>query len=338
MNDTLRRLVERHWRELEADKVSGERKLRVSNLPGGSADGPLAVAVDHEGHRHVLVPIGVHQRVRRGLDGPVLQLRKRSLSGEDTYQSYADLGCLRSDLDDLFTALCADVLQTVESLPGAPIKALYRVLDRWKSLFRTQGVPLGAEQLAGLFSELKVLESLLQEDPSAYRLWRGPSAHRHDFTSTTLAVEVKASTSNDGRRARIHGLEQLDPPAGGTLCLVWHRLTRGSARSERFVDLVARILRLSDDETAMLSLLAKAGYRIGDIGYYEDVRFMITEQRWYIVDSSFPGLRGHDLVTAGIPISVTDVAYTIDLSNEPPHPLDSAHVNRHLDAMIREAS
>jgi hypothetical protein len=335
MNDARRKLVDRHWAGLEAEPVSGERKLRVADLPG---DTPLAVGIDHEGHRHVLVPIGSHQKVRLGLDGPVLRLRKRALEDEESYQSYADLGCLSPDFNDLFSTLCADVLETTESLPDTPIKALYRVLDRWKALFHAQGAPLGIEQLAGLFSELKVLEILLQADPSAHRLWRGPSGHRHDFTSSSLAVEVKASLTDGARRARIHGLDQLDTPLDGTLHLAWYRLTRDSSRSERFLDVVDRILRLCDDESAVLGLLAEAGYRSGDVDHYHDVRFMVAEARWYVVDSTFPALRENDLVAAGIPINVTDVTYTIDLSMEPPNPLDSEHVNRHLNAMIREAS
>ncbi|WP_037559445.1 PD-(D/E)XK motif protein [Spirillospora albida] len=335
MNDARRKLIDRHWAELEAEQVSGERKLRVAELPG---DTPLAVGIDHEGHRHVLVPIGSHQKVRAGLNGPVLRLRKRDLEDKESYQSYADLGCLRPDLNDLFSALCADVLETAEALPDAPLKALYRVLDRWKALFHAQEAPLGIEQLAGLFAELKVLEVLLQADPSAHRLWRGPTGHRHDFTSSALAVEVKASLSEGARRARIHGLDQLDPPLDGTLHLAWYRLTRGSWQTERFLDVVDRVLRLCDDESALLGLLAKAGYRSGNRDHYRDVRFVITEERWYMVGATFPALRENDLVKADIPINVTDVTYTIDLSMEPPNPLDSEHVNRHLRAMIRDAS
>ncbi|MBO2461449.1 PD-(D/E)XK motif protein [Actinomadura violacea] len=334
MNDSLRKLVERHWVELEAEPVSGERKLRVANLPGGTR---LAVAVDHEGHRHILVPVGSHQKVRRGLDGPVLLLRKRPLEDSESYQPYADLACLRPDLNDLFSALCADVLETTESFASTSIKALYRVLDRWKALFSASGAPLGHEQLAGLFAELKVLEKLLQIDPSAHRLWRGPSGHRHDFTSLTLAVEVKASLAGGVRRARIHGLDQMDPPPNGALYLAWYRLSQDSTQSERFLGLVDRILRLCDDESAVLTLLAEAGYRIGDADHYHEVQFVISEERWYIADSAFPALRENDLVTTGIPINVTDVTYTIDLSTEPPHPQDSTHVNEHLNAMIQES-
>lgn len=180
-DDELRSLVEEQWRALEAEAATGERRLRVCHLPVAVDSGPLVLAVDHEGYRHVLLPIPVHRKVRQGLDGPVLRLRKRPLEDAKTYQTYADLACLRHDVDDLFTELCIDVLGAVGELPDNPVKALYRVLDRWKALFRTQGKPLGPDELAGLFGELTVLNRLLRKDPSAHLIWYGPDGYRHDF-------------------------------------------------------------------------------------------------------------------------------------------------------------
>ncbi|XUL88392.1 PD-(D/E)XK motif protein [Streptomyces galilaeus] len=338
--DALRKLVEDRWTALHAEPITGERSLRVSQLPVVGDSGSLAVAVDRSGHRHVLVPIHAHRKVRPGLDGPVLSLRKRALEDEETYQTYADLACMRNDLDDLFTELCVDVLGAVEELPDNPIKALYRVLDRWRALFQAQGVPLGPEQLAGLFGELTVLNRLLATDPSAHRLWRGPEGHHHDFTGGATAVEVKASTTREGRRPRIHGLDQLDVPEGGNLLLAWFRLQRtsGTVAGIAFVDLVEQALRLCDDEGALLNLLATVGYRPADSDLYHDVRFVISEERWYRVGPDFPGLTGRALVDAGVPVSILDVEYTIDLSGETPAPLPSDQVPQLIEGLIRESA
>jgi hypothetical protein len=338
VNTAERGLIEHHWRELESEWASEERKVRVADLPIDTAYGPPAVAVDYDGHRHVLVPVNSHQRVRRGLDGPVLQLRRRSLEDEQVYQTYADLGCLQSDFHDLFTMLCAEVLQTIGPLSENPIKALYRVLDRWRALFQIKGTPLGPEQIAGLFAELTVLIRLLRQDPSAQTLWRGPSGHRHDFTADAAAVEVKASVSREGRRARIHGLSQLETPPAGTLRLAWYRLERDSGSGQSLVELVEHALDLCDDERALLGLLAEAGYRSSDNDHYRDARFSITEERWYVVDAAFPKLTGNDLATAAIPTAVLDVAYTIDLSSEPPNPMGQDQVSEYLAAMIRAST
>ncbi|KKD03281.1 PD-(D/E)XK motif protein [Streptomyces sp. WM6386] len=336
--DEFRGLVEQRWAALEVEQSTGERRLRVAELSVSTSSGPLAVAVDHDGHRHLLVPIHSHMKVRTGLDGPVLRLRKRPLEDAETYQTYADLGCLRDDLRDLFTELCVDVLMKAVEVPDNPVKALYRVIDRWKSLFRAQGPPLGPDELAGLFAELIVLNRLLAKDPSAHRIWHGPEGHCHDFSASINAVEVKASTGSEGRRPRIHGLDQLEAPAGGTLFLAWFRLRRTttSGMGTRFVESVDEALRLSDDEGTLLELLARAGYRLADADLYEDVCFAIAEERWYRVDAGFPGLTGAVLTAAGVPVSVLDLEYTIDLSGDSPAPLAPAQVSRMIENLVQE--
>lgn len=340
MNDELRALVERYWTALEAEPTTTPDRLRVAELPVVTAHGPLAVGVDHDGHRHLLVPIHSHSKVRSGLDGPVLVLRRRALEDEHTYRVHADLSCLRGDLGDLFTGLCADVLAHVPERSERPVKALYKVIDRWKALFRTQGLPLRGERLTGLFAELTVLNRLLATDPRAHRLWRGPEGYRHDFASGSRAVEVKASTATEGRRVRVHGLDQLEAPDGdgGELLLVWirlHRLTTG-ATGTRFVDLVNETFRLADDEHRVLELLALAGYLVGDAPLYEDVRFAVAEERWYRVGPGFPGLTGRALADAGVPVSVLDVEYTIDLSGDLPAPVPQEEVDRMTESLARE--
>ncbi|MDK1475508.1 PD-(D/E)XK motif protein [Streptomyces sp. 549] len=335
--DALRRLLDTKWAALDAEQVSHERRMRVSELPAVGAQGPLAVAVDHGGHRHLLVPIHANRKVRRGLDGPVLHMRKRPLEDADTYQHYVDLACLRSDLDDLFTDMCVDVLEAVKASPGNPVRALYGVLDRWKALFQTQGPPLSVEQLAGLFGELTLLNRLLERDPSAHRLWLGPTGHRHDFSAATNAVEVKSGLAREGRRPRIHGLDQLEAPEGGTLGLVWFRLQRAGASGTALPDLVDRARGLCDDESALIGLLAAIGYHASQMGVYHEVRFVVAEECWYRVDAGFPGLTGRDLVAAGVPVSVLDVEYTIDLSGRTPPALPPDEISQIIDAMLEES-
>lgn len=338
-DDGIHRVVEERWIALEAEETTSERRLRVSSLPA-AAEPSLAVAVDHDGHRHLLVPIPLHGKIRSGLDGPVLQLRKRPLEDDETYQTYADLACLRTDLNDLFTELCVDVVGAAGKLTENPVKALYRVLDRWKALFQTQGAPLGIEQLAGLFGELLVLQQLLERDSSAHRLWRGPEGHHHDFSAGNTAVEVKTSTASEGRRPRIHGLDQLDAPEGGTLSLAWFRLSR-TARSDSsigFLGLLDRVLRLCDDESALRELLAEAGYRPVDAEQYRETYFKVDEEMWYEVVPGFPKLTTRTLVAANVPVSVVDVEYTIDLSGDTQTAMAPDEVSRTIDRMIQESA
>ncbi|MFE9171566.1 PD-(D/E)XK motif protein [Streptomyces kebangsaanensis] len=339
-NDSYRKLAEEHWTALEAEQTSSEHRLRVSQLPVMTEQGPLAAAVDHDGYRHVLVPVPTHQKIRSGPDGPALRLRKRALEDEETYQTYADLACLRADLNDLFTGLCVDVLRAAEKLPENPVKALYRVLDRWRALFQTQGTPLGSERIAGLFGELLVLSRLLEKDSSAHRIWRGPEGYRHDFSTGRFAIEVKTTTATEGRRLRVHGLDQLDAPEGGALLLAWFRVERAATSSSgvRFLDLLEQTLRSCDDEGSLLELLAEAGYLAVDAERYRDIRFAVSEERWYTVTSDFPRLTGRTLASAGVPVTVLDVEYTIDLSGDTPSHTVPDEVSRMIDRMVQESA
>jgi hypothetical protein len=335
--NTLRKAVEERWTELAAAQVTGERRFRVAPLPVHTVNGPVATAVDHDGRRHVLVPIGSRQQIRRGLEGPVLRLKRCPLEDEDSYQVYADLGCLRPEYDELFTRLCTDVLVETERLPENPLKALYRVLDRWKALFQSTGAPLSPEQMAGLFGELRVLNRLLVQDPSAHRLWLGPTGYRHDFAGRVGAIEVKASTADEGRHPRIHGLHQLESPIEGELRLVWLRIRRATEGGAGLVEAVDRALELCDDEHALIALLAKIGYRPDDAELYRPVRFETTEERWYRVDASFPKLTEEQLVEAGVPTdALNEVEYTIDLSGEQPDPMGEEDVIEALHQLLAE--
>jgi hypothetical protein len=345
VSDIFRRALEESWRGLLAAPVSADHRLRTARLPVTTARGPVLAAVDREGHRHLLVPVAGNQHVREIRDGQVLRLRKRPLEDADVYQHYADLACLRHDLDDVFTLLGEDVLRETARLgederstaTPRPLKVLHRVLDRWRTLFRTSGTPLGPEQLAGLYGELHLLLRLLAENPSAHRMWTGPTGRPHDFTSGTEAVEVKTAVG-DALRIRVHGLRQLEPPAGGSLqlaCLRVERVPEGG-NGASVVDLVEQALRLSDDESALLGLLAEVGYHTVDAERYRATHFLVRDERWYAVGAGFPRITAADLAAAKVPGNVTDVEYTVDLTVPKPDPLPMTEVERHLAAMLGE--
>ncbi|GGV31641.1 hypothetical protein GCM10010277_15470 [Streptomyces longisporoflavus] len=346
MSDIFRQALEESWRDLLLAPVSADNRLRTSPLPVSTSRGPVLAAIDREGHRHLLVPIAGNQHVREIRDGQVLHLRKRPLEDEEVYQHYADLGCLRHDLDDVFTGLGENVLREIARLgeddrspaSSQTLKALHRVLDRWRALFRAHGTLLGPIQLAGLYGELCILLRLLAENPSAHRLWAGPSGRPHDFTSGTESVEVKTVTG-DALRIRVHGLRQLEPPEGGNLQLACLRVDRVPEGGEgtSVVDLVEQALRLCDDESTLLGLLAEAGYHTVDAERYRTVRFLVREERWYAVTSGFPRLTAADLALAEVPGNVTDVEYTVDLTVSPPVPLPMTRVERHLAALLGES-
>ncbi|NKY52038.1 PD-(D/E)XK motif protein [Nocardia vermiculata] len=332
----LRTILDDYWDRLERDRPSSGHALQTAPLPVVTSAGPLLAAVDSDGHRHLLVPVDPHHSVRRGLNGPVLELRRRILEDEHVRSTFADLGCLRSDLNDVFAVLCADVLLAVETAPAQPVKILNRVLDHWKALFQNPGTPLGAKQIAGLFGELVVLRRLLELDPSAHRLWRGPVGHRHDFSAELNAIEVKTSMAAESREIRIHGLSQLEPPLGGTLALVWLRLEAAVVGGTGVKELIDEVLRLCDDEGAVIIALAAIGYRVAHDDHYRHIRFGLNEERWYRVDDEFPRLTSAHTAAAGVSESVFGIDYSISLAGETPEPMDDDSIKSQLTAIAEE--
>ncbi|WP_040797531.1 PD-(D/E)XK motif protein [Nocardia higoensis] len=336
MVSALRDVLDDQWQRLESSVPQSSSVLRVTELPVSTRYGSLMAATDADGFRHLLIAVDPHQAVRKFPDGPVLRLRKRTLEDDEARRTYADLVCLRKDLDHTFTTLCADVLLATEASPTSPMKALNAVLARWKALIQNPGPPLGPQQLAGLFGELLILRRLLERDNAAHQLWRGPQGYKHDFSGDATAIEVKTSTSRTGRYVRVHGLDQLEPPTGGMLDVVWLRLGTAVDQGIGVADLVEHVLELCDDECALLDLLAAAGLHLADLEHYRLKRFTIDEERWYRVDVGFPRLTTVDLAVASVSANVRDVDYTIDLSGDSPQAMDDGLVERHLEALLQE--
>lgn len=317
------------WITLLATPPTRASRWRAYELPVGTPWGPVALAVDADGTRHLLIPILSRTRVRSGLDGPGLALGTRVLEDDDSHTTYADLACRRPELSDLFSDLCADIVNELTRTEQPPLRAVYRVVDRWRSLFDRSGGILSDEVAAGMAGELVVLTRLLERDPSAHRSWRGPSGDRHDFVGETVDLEVKSTTRSDTRSVVIHGLDQLDPPTGGRLVLVWFRLadTTTTGTGSSLLEMADRALALADDEPALLGRFAEVGYVPRTIPANDARRYTLVEECWYEVDEEFPRLTRAALDRAGMPATVTAVTYTVDLAGRPPEPLAPAAVS-----------
>lgn len=324
------------WARLFADPVSNAGNVRVHALDRATPWGSVALAVDNDDVRHLLVPILSSTTVRSGLDGPGLMLRKRILEDVGTHTTFADLSCHRPELQYLFDDLCSDVLVEIEGLEHQPMRALYMVVDRWRSLFdRPVGV-LSDESAAGLYGELLVLRRLLESDGSAYQAWTGPQGARHDFVCGSVDIEVKTTSLSEGRIVRIHGLDQLEAPDGGQLLLAVFRLadSHRSGNTTTLLSLAEAVLALADDELSVRSLMAQAGYIPGTVESNDTRGYTVTDERWYEVNDAFPRLTRSVLTTAEVPETVVDVDYSIDLAAELPAPVPAVDVAKFLSTRV----
>lgn len=330
MND-LRAVLDQHWHHLGDAPASHADAVRASSLPVETPGGRLLAAVDADGKRHLMIPLQARQRVTHSPTGVALSISERPLQSDDGYTRYADIACHRRELDDVFTGLCRDVLVALEIDPARPYHTARVVVDRWRQLFAPLPKALTLAQAIGLFGELLVLIRLLEEDPDAVRHWAGPEGDRHDFNDGLRAVEVKSVvTTSERRTVQVHGLDQLEAPVGGSLLLAWHRF-ENHPEGESLPELVTRARKLCGDDLALLSKLARVGYRPSSDDHQDEPRLSLVESRWHLVDDGFPRLIAASITGGAPPNGVLDVHYTVDLAAASTEPLDDATV----DSMLR---
>jgi hypothetical protein len=332
-------VLEDRWRLLESTGSPTSRDgVKTAAVGLEIAGAEVAAAIDADGLHHLLVPLRADQRVRRSNeDGSALSVRERSLDDGVVRWRYLSIGCLKAELNDAFTSVCADVVEAVRNAPEHQVKASLAAIDRWRELLKVNRPRLTTVQLAGLFGELMLLTRLLTADSSAAVFWTGPTGHRHDFSAGVNAIEVKTSTTGDATRVRIHGLDQLDAPPGGGLDLMWLHVEQ-SATGASVPELIAEALLLADDAALFRSGLEALGYRLSEAAAYGEARFTVLDERWYAVADSFPRLTVSQLEEAGLGLQVSDVHYTVDLAAATAYRLDAAAVAAHITRFMEEAA
>jgi hypothetical protein len=324
----LRSIMTEHWAALSATP-RGSAWL-TSELPVRVADRAVLCALGPDNNRHLLIPVPSGDYVRADTRSEAVHLLPLVLQSTTQSTEYANLVLLRTDLVDIFTGLCADMMAALEARTTSPLVVVSQVLDGWRELFRS-GTQLGIEQLAGLFGELTFLDLLLDLDVRLVSAWRGPLRSPHDFVVGDRAVEVKATTSSEGRSVRIHGATQLEPPMGGELVLRWMRLDTSDPAGTSVPEVAAAAARRLERPQELWHLLARSGYLMADSTKYEAIRFSVVEEACFRVTELFPRIVPSSFA-GGVPTGVSDLRYTVDLSQGPP-PMQKDEVTDFLRSM-----
>ncbi|MFJ5026819.1 PD-(D/E)XK motif protein [Streptomyces sp. NPDC088560] len=312
----LRDLLERLWDRLDQQAATaGDNALIAVGLEVATPHGPLRLGRDGEGLRHLLVPLGHGDRVDDDMRSAGVHLTTRTLTRDGELPvRYADIACRRHDLAGTFTGLVADLAGLIATEPTRAHSLTVRTLQAWRLLFEGCSNRWTIPRLAGLFAELLVLEDLLSMDSRAVRAWLGPLGCPQDFRSTHHAIEVKGTVAAEGRVVHIHGADQLEAPAQGTLALAWLRITESTGPGARSVpELLVACRGKTDDIGVLETRLAALGLPQGDEGSIAQARFLATEQRWFEVSGDFPRITPQSFVEASIPAGVHNLEYRIDL-------------------------
>lgn len=293
--------------EKESAGEAGEWRAHHVGHAGLAAE----VAIDSDGHRHLLIPVEASKRITRDNRSAGIQIGHYSLvKANGIRQSFLDIACRKDYLHDLFCTIADEMLQAIAATPDAPDKAAIAVLDRWRDLLareRSEGPSI--EKLMGIYGELWHLHRIAEHEPSAITVWHGPKGSSHDLRLGPLAIEVK-TTRKTGWRVSIAGLHQLEVPEGGKLYLSVFRLEAGGG-GESISEVVEALIALGADGHFLHSQLAEVGLPPSQLAKATQL-FEVLEHRVYQVGPDFPRLTLKDF--GALPTGIASVKYDIDLT------------------------
>jgi hypothetical protein len=232
------------------------------------------------------------------------------------------------------------LIDTIADAPS-PAREASLALDRWRTLF-SDAERLGLlsdAALTGLLGELLVVERVLAAGgPGDLRFWVGPFNELHDMRTATHAIEVKSTLVREGRVVSISSIDQLQTPIDADLFLVHTRLNRDPGGFS-LPELVTQVIDAGGHVDQVNRRLVELGVRPTDLSPYANRTFKVSDSRVYDVDGeSFPRLLRSSFTEGDIPPGTLRIAYAIDLTNEPPRPLDEDFVDVVFAGLAVEAA
>jgi hypothetical protein len=309
------------WDVLGSEPIESSGNLRAAPVGVSSMSGAILAGVDDAGNRHILFPLFPGEAFTEDSKRQNVQLVGFRHNGV----FYASAVCISRDFDDIFGQFAHELVSSLRD-SSSPAREALRALRRWQLLFSdapSAGL-LSENEVIGLFAELLALREIVSANGMTdTACWTGPDRSQHDFRGSDWALEVKASLARGGRRLTISSIDQLDPPPNSSLFLAFFRLEK-FAGGETVGDLVESIQSSGVNPERFGEQLLSWGYRAAD-AYRYDAKFRITEQKMYRIPSDhFPRLTKASFIDSALPPGVVTINYVIDLSNEPPFPIEDA--------------
>jgi hypothetical protein len=294
----------------------GADSLKIRDTDVQTAEGAIAHAVDHDGRRLLLIPVADGTTLAEDAGSRGVTLTVRELVDGGRTRRYVSFRCEIPTLHQPFGLLCDEVVESIRRDASDPGRTSLTVLARWRNLLGPRRSELlGEGALLGLLVELRFLERLTADDPTALRWWTGPQGARYDFTGERCAAEVKGTSGRERFAVEIHGIGQLEPPEGGDLYLWAEQMERVPSGGDSVPDVIDRLVARNVDEHRLLTLLGGIGYTSADSASYSAIRFAPMATRAFLIGEGFPRLIRDSLADTGLADRITAVRYTVDLSD-----------------------
>ena len=219
---------------------------------------------------------------------------------------------------DLFYSLCEALIHELSDVldPLVGLSVALSQIKRWKAFMAgKKGWVLSAEEVRGLFCELKFLQQMLGEMNSeldALEAWQGPETSHQDFIFSDTAVEVKSLSGRERNAVKISSEDQLESLSSSLFLKVFRLVdmpeSKASISLNELVNAVEGMLTEAEAIEMFDTKLAKAGYV--KILVYDKPKFIVAEEQTYRVESEFPKIVRSELNTG-----LTRVGYEIKLES-----------------------
>lgn len=310
------------WYEIKIPKVDYnvrqvDRKLSIPLHWGKDTEGRCLFVLELEGDH-----AAYFQKNRILVYGINVDLRQLDIDGSQglilTLESHVDR--------DLFRGLCETLIDAVKDVeePAVALAVVLSHIKRWKAFMagRKKRV-LSAEEIRGLFAELRFLQGLLESggsDREVISAWLGPDDAHHDFIFANAAVEIKALSGKERNSIRISSEDQLESVVDNLYLRVFRLGEMPDSDKAVSLNRQVRVIeeRLSDGDARELfsDKLASSGYV--PLIDYDEPRFIVLGKTTYFVSGEFP-----KLVRSDLPEGVLKVKYDIELNKIEPFKCDN---------------
>jgi hypothetical protein len=294
--------------------VPNHGDLIVVELPGVSR---VLLGMDDLRRPHLLLELSSDIDSPTGSsDIATLEIGERPLVLAGQTLRFIDVACLFQSVADVFEHFVSAVAERIQFGQLEPANALSEVLEKWKQFLVPASAPVGREKLAATMGELLVLLDIVRTDP-ARRVdsWLGPFGGRHDFRRGSSALEVKTTRAHTSRDVTIHGEDQLDAPANGSLHLHFVRLEHVPSGGESLVSVVDDLLSAGVAADSLFEALAASGIPVSELAATADVPFEVRERLTILVDEATPRIVPASFLGGTIPTGVVDLSYKINLDS-----------------------
>jgi len=327
-----------HWLNLRGQS-RGDTRAEVATV-AGDADtgfGPVRFALTETAAPRLLVPIAssIANVQVRTLSGPSVEVGISRLSLDGAASVYLDISLLEPRLHQLFGELCTEMVSRIAA-GTSPVASVKTTIEDYRALLaQSEDQSVSRNSLIGLLGELVILLEGAKRSSTAVESWTGPTGQRHDFRGRHGALEVKSTGYKQRTTIRIHGIEQLCPPADAPLWLAHVVLESSQAGNIYLAALYNELVAVGVPPAMLLSRLASLGCSDPLAPEWNAAKFSMEGMSIYSVTDRFPRLMLPSNADGPTPPGISEIEYTVDLSAAAEQMLSVAHHDDVLRAVFK---